>query len=157
MRFLRLGWVANKSPGLAAKTLKDKIMKNFLSVFHVGRSTHEGVTSWAVKISVYPSRLDLSLSNKSPKLTRELAAEFHDLGDSRLSRQNRATLFLKFFSFCKNKILSKKHLKHLKIFLCLNQQRLSMWKHILTSTITQMNMAFIEHKLVCCVWISTMR
>ena len=105
--FLQLKWVANKSPGLAAKTLKDKIMKNFLSVFHVGRSTHEGVTSWVVKISVYPSRLDLSLSNKSPKLTRELAAEFHDLGDSRLSRQNRATLFLKFFSFCKNKILSK--------------------------------------------------
>ena len=51
----------------------------------------------------------------------------------------------------------RKHLKHSKIFLCLNQQRLSMWKHISSSTITQMNMAFIEHKLVCCVWISTMR
>ena len=32
-RFLRLKWVANKSPSLAAKTLKDKIVKNFLSVF----------------------------------------------------------------------------------------------------------------------------
>ena len=32
-RFSRLKWVANKSPGLAAKTLKDKIVKNFLSVF----------------------------------------------------------------------------------------------------------------------------
>ena len=49
------------------------------------------------------------------------------------------------------------HLKHSKIFLCLNQQRLSMWKHISSSTITQMNMAFLEHRLVCCVWISTMR
>ena len=33
-RFSRLKWVANKSPGLAAQTLKDKIVKNFLSVFH---------------------------------------------------------------------------------------------------------------------------
>ena len=32
-RFSRLKWVANKSLGLAAKTLKDKIVKNFLSVF----------------------------------------------------------------------------------------------------------------------------
>ena len=32
-RFSRLKWVANKSPELAAKTLKDKIVKNFLSVF----------------------------------------------------------------------------------------------------------------------------
>ena len=31
--FSRLKWVANKSPGLATKTLKDKIVKNFLSVF----------------------------------------------------------------------------------------------------------------------------
>ena len=34
IHFLRLKWVANKSPGLATKTLKDKIMKKkFLSVF----------------------------------------------------------------------------------------------------------------------------
>ena len=31
--FSRLGWVANKSPGLAAKTLKDKNVEKFLSVF----------------------------------------------------------------------------------------------------------------------------
>ena len=31
--FSWLKWVANKSPGLAAKTFKDKIVKNFLSVF----------------------------------------------------------------------------------------------------------------------------
>ena len=67
----------------------------------------KGVASWAAKISVYPSRLDPSLANKSPKSTCERAAEACDLGDPRLSHQNRATLFLKFFSFCKNKILSK--------------------------------------------------
>ena len=32
-RFSRLKWVTNKTPGLAAKTRKDKIVKNFLSVF----------------------------------------------------------------------------------------------------------------------------
>ena len=31
--FSWLKWVANKSPGLATKTLKDKIVKHFLSVF----------------------------------------------------------------------------------------------------------------------------
>ena len=31
--FSRLKWVANKSLGLATKTLEDKIVKNFLSVF----------------------------------------------------------------------------------------------------------------------------
>ena len=105
--FLRLKWVANKSPGLAAKTLKNKIVKNFLSVFPTRRFTREGVASWAAKISMYPSRLDLLLVNKSPKLTCELATEFRDFGDLRLSRQNRVTMFLKFFSFCKKKILSR--------------------------------------------------
>ena len=33
MHFSRLGKVANKSPGQATKTLKYKIVKNFLSVF----------------------------------------------------------------------------------------------------------------------------
>ena len=33
MRFSRLGWVTNKSPGQAAKTLKVKLWKKFLSVF----------------------------------------------------------------------------------------------------------------------------
>ena len=33
MRFSRLGKVANKLPGQATKTLKVKIVKNFLSVF----------------------------------------------------------------------------------------------------------------------------
>ena len=77
--FSWLKWVANKSPGLAAKTLKNKI--------EIGRSTHEGVASWAAKIPVYPSRLDPALVNKSPKQGN--------------------TVFLKIFNFCKNKILSK--------------------------------------------------
>ena len=33
-RFSRLGWVANKTLGQAAKTLKDEIEKKFRSVFH---------------------------------------------------------------------------------------------------------------------------
>ena len=50
-RFSRLKWVVNKSPGLVAKTLKDKIVKNFLSVF------------WDWK--VYP-RGSRELSHKNP-------------------------------------------------------------------------------------------
>ena len=88
-------------------TWRQNCEKNFQVFFATGRSIREGVASWAVKISVYPSRLDPSLVNKSPKITCERAAEACDLGNPRLSCQNRATLFLKFFSFCKNKILSK--------------------------------------------------
>ena len=73
-----------------------------------------------MKISVYPSRLDLSLMNKSPKPSHELAAIACDLDDPRLSHQNRATLFLKFFSFVKikKKNFSKtpKTLKNLFVF-----------------------------------------
>ena len=81
--------------------------KIFWVFFATGRSIREGVASWATKISMYPRRLDLSLANKSPKLTCELAAVACDVEDSRLSRQNRTTLFLTIFSFCKNKVLSK--------------------------------------------------
>ena len=98
-------WTITKIRGKTEKGIK--LWKIFYVFFATGRSTHEGVASWVVKISVYPSWLDPSLANKSPKLTRELAAEACDLDDLRLSRQNRAILFLKFFSFCKNKILSK--------------------------------------------------
>ena len=93
--------------GKPPKHSKSKLWKKFQVFFATGRSTYKGVVSWAVKISVYPSQLDLSLMNKSPKLTRELAAITCDLDNPRLSRQNRATLFLKFFSFRKNKVLSK--------------------------------------------------
>ena len=107
-RFSRLKWVANKLPGLAAKTLKDKIVKNFLSVFRDWKVyPRESRELSHENLCVPLVWLDLSLANKSPKLTRELAAEFRNLDDPQLSRQNRATLFLKFFSFYKNKILSK--------------------------------------------------
>ena len=62
-----------------------------------GSLTREGVTSGAAKISVYPLRLDLSLANKSPKPTRELVIVACDLDDPRLSRQNKAALFLEIF------------------------------------------------------------
>ena len=70
---------------------------------------------------MYPSRLDLSFVNKSPKPTRELAAIACDLDDPRMSRQNRATPFLKFsffFFFVKTKYFPKtpKTLKNLFVF-----------------------------------------
>ena len=79
--------------------------------FATGRSTR-------VKISVYPSQLDLSLANKSPKLTRELAAEAYNLDDPRLSHQNRATLFLNFSDFVKTIYFPKtpKTIKNLFVF-----------------------------------------
>ena len=80
-------WVATKSPVQAAKTLKDKRLKIFLSVFR----------DW----KVYPRESrELSLANKSPNMTREGATESRDLTYPRLSRQNRAKLgFLKNFRF----------------------------------------------------------
>ena len=67
--FSRLKWVANKSPGLAAKTLKDKIMKKFLSVFR----------DW----KVYPrgsrelSRENLYVPLTTGPLTREQVAKIN--------------------------------------------------------------------------------
>ena len=71
-----------------------------------------------MKISVYPSRLDLLLTNKSPKLTHKLATVACDLDDLRLSRQNRVTLFLKFSVFVKTKYFPKtpKTLKNIFVF-----------------------------------------
>ena len=67
---------------------------------------------------MYPSRLDLPLKNKSPKSTCKLATVACDLDDPRLSRQNRATLFLKFLVFVKTKYFPKtpKTLKNLFVF-----------------------------------------
>ena len=64
---------------------------------------------------MYPSRLDPSLANKSPKLTRELAAVAYDLDDY----QNKATLFFEIFQFfVKTKYFPKvpKTLKNLFVF-----------------------------------------
>ena len=60
-----------------------------------------------MKISVYPSRLDLPFVNKSPKLTRDLATVACDLTNPRLSCQNKTTLLLKFLDFEKIKYFPK--------------------------------------------------
>ena len=138
-------------------TSSPKFWKKFLSVFRdwkshsrgshelsrenlyvppaTGPSTSEQVTKTDPRARDYGMRLDLP-AIESPKQGNTVFWNFQIL-----RKQN----------------TFQKQLKHSKIFLCLNQHRLSMWKYILSSTITQMNMAFIEHKLVCCVWNSTMR
>ena len=138
-------------------TSSQKFWKNLLNVFHdwkshsqgshelsrenlcaplaTGPSTHEQVAKTDPRACDYGMQLEW-LATKSPK---------------------QGNTVFEIFSFLRKQNTFQKHIKHSKIFLCLNQQRLSMWKQILSSTITQMNMAFIEHKLVCCVWISTMR
>ena len=156
-RFSRLKRVANKSPVQVAKTLKEKSLKNFSKCFS--------------RLEVLPARKSRaeprkSLSNphdwtfhsrtsrqKWPAKTRLRLATWLTHDWVAKTGQNRIFEIFRFFK----QNTFQKHLKHSKIFLCLNEQRLSMWKHILSSTITQMNMALIEHKLVCCVWISTMR
>ena len=108
MHFSRLRQVASQSPRHPPKHFKPKDLKKFAKCFFATRSlTHERVMSRATKISMYSLRLDLPLANKSPKTTRELTAVACDLDNPRPSCQNRATLFLKIFNFCKNKILSK--------------------------------------------------
>ena len=68
-RFSRLKWVTNKSPELVAKTLKDKIVKNFLSVFR----------NW----KVYPqesrelSRENLYVTLATGPFTREQVAKIN--------------------------------------------------------------------------------
>ena len=68
-RFLRLKWVANKLPGLATKTLKDKIVKNFLSVFH----------DWKVypRVSRELSRENLCVPFATRPFTREQVAKIN--------------------------------------------------------------------------------
>ena len=105
--------------GKPPKHSKTKLWKIFLSVFHdwkvyPWRSRELSCENLCVPFATRP----LSLANKSPKLTRELAAKACDLSDLRLSRQNRATLFLKFSVFVKTKYFPKttKTLKNLFIF-----------------------------------------
>ena len=127
-------WASRKTKSRG--TLKTQILKNILSIFR----------DWGI---------DPPMS--SEKSLCGLATRTCDWTNPQLSHQNRATLFLKIFDiFTKTKDFPKttKILKNLFVF---DQQELSMWKHIWSSTITQMNMAFIEHKHVCCVWISKMR
>ena len=108
MCFSWLRQVASQSPRHPPKHFKSKDLKKFAKCIFATRSlTHERVMSRAMKISMYSLWLDLPLANKSPKTTRELAAVACNLDDPWPSCQNRATLFLKIFNFCKNKILSK--------------------------------------------------
>ena len=67
---------------------------------------------------MYPSRLDLPLTNKTPKPTHENATVTCNLSNLGLSCQNRATLFLKFSVFVKIKYFPKtpKTLKNLFVF-----------------------------------------
>ena len=156
-RFSRLKWVANKMPGQAAKTLKDKILKKFSKCFLrlEGLPTRESRTEpWKFLCNprdwTFYSRTSCQNWPASSRLWHATGLT-HDWV-AKIGQK----WFLKIFNF-KEQNIFQKHLKHSKIFLCLNQQRLSMWEHISSSTITQMNMAFIEHRLVCCVWISIRR
>ena len=156
-RFSRLIQVISQSPGSPAKTLQAKRFEKFAKCF---------------------SQLEVSLARESRVEPRKSLCTPRDWTfHSQTSHQNwpassrlwHATWLTHDwvaklgqycfwnFQFLREQNTFQKQLKHSKIFLYLNQQRLSMWKHISSSTITQMNMAFIEHKLVCCVWISTMR
>ena len=78
--------------------LKTQILKNILSIF----------CDWGN---------DLLVSHE--KSLCGLATGTCDWTNLRLSRQNRATLFLKFFTFLQKQKTFQKQLKHSKIFLCL--------------------------------------
>ena len=77
--------------GKPPKHSKSKLWKKFLSDFCDWKvylwESHE-LSRENLSVSLVT---DLSLANKSPKPTRELAAVAYDLDDLRLSRQNRAT------------------------------------------------------------------
>ena len=80
------------------ETLKTQILKNIISIFH----------DWGI---------DQSVSHE--KFMCGLTIGTCDWTNPRLSRQNRATLFLKFLTFLQKQKTFQKQLKHLKIFLCL--------------------------------------
>ena len=106
-RFSRLKQVAIKSPRQAAKTLKDKIVKIFLSVF----------CGW----KVYPrgscelSRKNLCVPLATRPFTREQVAKNNSrargcsmrLGRLATESPKQDNTIFENFSFCKNKVLSK--------------------------------------------------
>ena len=114
-RFSRLKWVANKTPSQAAKTFKDKILKNFLSVFHDWKVYPQGSRELSRENLCVTFATGSPLANKLPKLTRELATVACDLTYPRLSRQNRAKMIFEIFSFLRTKYFPKtpKTLKNL--------------------------------------------
>ena len=117
--FLWLKWVANKSLGLAAKTLKDKIVKNFLSVFR----------DWKVYLrgSRELSRENLWVTLATGPSTREQVAKIdprtRDWGLTWLTRDWVAKIGQKWnfeiLRFLEQNTF-RKYLKHSKIFLYLN-------------------------------------
>ena len=80
------------------ETLKTQILKNILSIFR----------DWGI---------DLPVSRE--KSLCGLTTGTCDWTNLRLSRQNRATLFLKFLTFLQKQKTFQKQLKYSKIFLCL--------------------------------------
>ena len=98
--------------GKPRNTLKTRFLKKILSVF---RDWKDLLTK---ESQAEPQKSLCPLVNKSPKSTRELATLASDLSDLRLSRQNRATQFLKFSIFVKTKYFPKttKTLKNLFMF-----------------------------------------
>ena len=95
------------------KAWKPIFLKNILSLFR----------DW----SIYPPMSRQWVAKKS---LYRLTTGACDWSYPRLSRQNRATLFLKFWQiFVKTKYFPKTT-KTLKNLFVIDQQRLSMWKHV---------------------------
>ena len=151
--FSRLGWVTSKSP----KHSKSKLWKKFLSVFRNWKVYLRGSRELSHKNLYIPLATRPFTCEQVAKINTWACGWILRLGWPATKSRKQGNTVFEIFQLLWKQNTFQKHLKHSKILLCLNQQRLSMWKHILISTITQMNMAFIEHKLVCCVWISTMR
>ena len=107
-RFSWLKWVATKSPGQAAKILKDIILEKISKCF----SRLEGLPvreSWAEPWKSLSNPHDRTFHSRTSrqKMIREHATEARDLTNPRLSRQKQGkTEFLKISNF-ENKILSK--------------------------------------------------
>ena len=103
-------WTSRQSE--PRKTWNSKILKNILNLFR----------DW----SIYPP---MSHQWVARNLCYGLATGACDWFYPRLSRQNRATQFLNFWQFLQKKVLSKNNWNTQKKIV-IDQQRLSMWKHI---------------------------
>ena len=155
-------FVTDTSHQLVAKvtrqnTSSQKFWKNLLSVFHDWKSHSRGSRELSRENFCVPLSTGPSTREQVSKIDLRALDCGMWLGWPATKSPKQGNTVFEIFQFLWKQNTFQKYLKHSKIFLYLNQQRLSMWKHILSSTITQMNMTFIEHKLVCCVWISTMR
>ena len=103
-RFFR-DWI--KSPGLAAKTLKDKIVKKILSVFrdwksHSHRSRELSCENLWVPLAIGPFTCE-QVAKTNPR-ARGCSMQ---LGWPATESPKQGNTVFEIFSFCKNKILSK--------------------------------------------------